>query len=131
MGFEPPETAPPKGKSTRMKPYSFVAFDFKRELLVFRCTLAVPGAGVLLPPVLMPLDCELPWSDIAARGLDIEELKGGGARQRVVMTATCRRPPRYFVKFEEPTDNLYRRRATEMDFTLSDKVGGMGSANPD
>lgn len=120
-----PEERDPKNPKGRVQPHSFVSFDFQRELLVFKCS---PKTDRLneehkLPPVLLPLDCELPWSDIASHGIDIEEVKNGGMRQSVVVTATCRRPPRYFVPFEEPTDRLYRRRATEMDFNVSGKVG--------
>lgn len=79
-----------------------------------------------LPPAFTPLDAKLRFSDITRRGIHIVEERRG-ARWRVVVTVSLRRPPKFNTKFEQdrcsPTgERVYRRRATQMDFVLCDVV---------
>lgn len=123
------ETPPTGLKKTVKKtpPYTFLSFDFKRKLLVAKATFDIDASEARLPPVLKPLDVELPLSDITAQGLHILVLGEKDGVSDVHVTVSFRRPPRYFVKFEAEMSALangkvYRRRATEMDFTISDWV---------
>ncbi|TYJ52353.1 hypothetical protein B9479_007047 [Cryptococcus floricola] len=96
---------------------SFIAFDFKREQLVFRVTTMLDSRGI--PPVLHPIDAELSFHDIAHRGIhitkrDLPSARGNPNSLEVTVTVGCRRPPRFYMPLE-----MYRRRATVMDFTIS------------
>ncbi|WVW85521.1 hypothetical protein I302_107559 [Kwoniella bestiolae CBS 10118] len=104
---------------------SYIAFDFKKEELVLRAEMKLPRDK--LPPALRPLDAELSFDDITSHGFYVtHEIVGG--EFHVVVTVSCRRPPKFFLKFEDAhlmreTDRRGfkndRRRATAMDFAIS------------
>jgi RNA-dependent RNA polymerase len=120
---------------------SFVAFDFRRELLVVKAHFLLDSAR--LPLVLRPLDAEISFDDIAAQGIQItntlstrKDPQSGQNHvfHNVQMSVTCRRPPKYYTEFkidEETKQSIgmgkrefepYRRRATAMDFVISPLV---------
>lgn len=117
---------------------SFLAFDFVRELLVIKATLAMSRDS--LPYALRPLDAELSFDDIAAQGIHIvhREIPPPPSRRgkvdaqyEVTVTVTCRRPPKFFTEFENEKQLgrsaadprlPYRRRATAMDFAITPVV---------
>ena len=118
---------------------SFIAFDFVREYLVIKATLAMPVQS--LPPALRPLDAELCFDDIAAQGIHIadrpilpkHDAQGKIESQfEVTLTVTSRRPPKFHVGFEPDDDTREahirgqrvptKRRATAMDFAISGVV---------
>ncbi|WWC93489.1 hypothetical protein V866_000324 [Kwoniella sp. B9012] len=107
---------------------SFVAFDFKKEQLVLRAEMKLPRDK--LPPALAPLDAELSFDDITSQGFYVTHEMVGGV-YNVVVTVSCRRPPKFYLKFEDAhllreTDRKGfkqdRRRATAMDFAISTGV---------
>ncbi|KAK6910761.1 hypothetical protein I203_104793 [Kwoniella mangroviensis CBS 8507] len=104
---------------------SFIAFDFKKEQLVLRAEMKLPRDR--LPPALPPLDAELSFDDITSHGFYVTYEMVGGV-YNVVVTVSCRRPPKFYLKFEDAhllreTDRKGfkqdRRRATAMDFAIS------------
>ncbi|OCF75911.1 RNA-dependent RNA polymerase 1 [Kwoniella mangroviensis CBS 8886] len=104
---------------------SFIAFDFKKEQLVLRAEMKLPRDR--LPPALAPLDAELSFDDITSHGFYVTYEMVGGV-YNVVVTVSCRRPPKFYLKFEDAhllreTDRKGfkqdRRRATAMDFAIS------------
>lgn len=113
---------------------SLLAFDFKRELLVIRTEFEVEQKLVKdLPPVFRPVDAELPFSDISSHGIHFVEEARQGGRTTLVVTVAFRRPPRFFTPFEKDVARfnehamargraVYRRRATAMDFAVSETV---------
>ena len=114
---------------------SFLAFDFKRELLLIKATLVLPSES--LPPALRPLDAELSFDDIASQGIRVHHVRPnnphtGAVNFQVTVTVTCRRPPKFYTAFE-PTREMrlqksrrlpWRRRTTAMDFAISGVVRG-------
>ena len=122
--------------------YSFLAFDFRRELLAIRAALLLPQDS--LPPALSPLDAELSFDDISSQGIHIKQ---GSLRKasrqngqtedqiEVTVTVTCRRPPKFYAKLERNIDGSARmesngrryarhRRATALDFAITGVVSG-------
>ncbi|RSH88373.1 uncharacterized protein EHS24_000913 [Apiotrichum porosum] len=125
---------------------SLLAFDFKRELLVIRTEFEVEQKLVKdLPPVFRPVNAELPFSDISRHGIHFVEEARQGGRTTLVVTVAFRRPPRFFTPFEKDVARfnehamargraVYRRRATAMDFAVSEtkeKDAGTLRAIPD
>ncbi|ODO01343.1 hypothetical protein I350_06162 [Cryptococcus amylolentus CBS 6273] len=99
---------------------SFIAFDFKREQLVFKVTTRLDFRRT--PPVLHPIDAELSFNDITQRGIHITKRALPSAMRNpdlleVTVTVGCRRPPRFYVHLDRS-----RRRATVMDFMISGAV---------
>jgi hypothetical protein len=107
---------------------SYLAFDFRRELLSFRGRLKV--AKESLPRALQPLDAELSFSDISANGIQIVDVKAEGNKFSVTVTVNCRRPPKFYTALEGEDRTGYsnarftpdRRRATAVDFAISGVV---------
>lgn len=111
--------------------FSYLAFDFKRELLVIKAQFK--QVKEVLPPAFLPFDAELPFSDISKRGIHVVTQAHSLGGVILTVTATCRRPPRFFAVFEDQKPemvqyektrggNVYRRRATAIDFVLSKRV---------
>jgi RNA-dependent RNA polymerase len=109
---------------------SYLAFDFTMEILLVRAKFMLEESA--LPPALRPLDAEIAFDDILPGGISIGEEKSnqpGKPAWQVTVTISCRRPPRFFTEFEDSasltnprTEN--RRRATAMDFALTNLVSG-------
>ncbi|WWC63397.1 uncharacterized protein I303_105997 [Kwoniella dejecticola CBS 10117] len=107
---------------------SYIAFNFRKEQLVLRADMQLPKDK--MPAALTPLDAELSFDDITSHGFYVTHERVRDSF-RVVVTVSCRRPPKFYVKFEDPNrlsnkDRMGhqqdRRRATAMDFTLSNGV---------
>ncbi|WWC90607.1 uncharacterized protein L201_005543 [Kwoniella dendrophila CBS 6074] len=109
---------------------SYIAFDFKKEQLVLRADMKLPRSQ--LPPALAPFDAELSFEDITSHGFFVTHERIGH-QYNVVVTVSCRRPPKFYIKFED--SHLLRdserdrrglkkdrRRATAMDFAISGGV---------
>ena len=119
---------------------SFLAFDFRRELLAIKAALLLPKDS--LPLALSPLDAELSFDDISSQGIHIKE----GSRRpiahqngtiedqlEVTVTLTCRRPPKFYAKLDREIDGpaymegkraARHRRATALDFAITGVVSG-------
>nr|XP_019011562.1 RNA-dependent RNA polymerase 1 [Kwoniella pini CBS 10737]OCF50343.1 RNA-dependent RNA polymerase 1 [Kwoniella pini CBS 10737] len=107
---------------------SHIAFDFKNEQLVLRADMQLPKDKV--PPALAPLDAELSFDDVTSHGFYVTYHRVVGNMFQVVVTVSCRRPPKFYVKFEHGRMDQHaekkfkqdRRRATAMDFAITDSV---------
>jgi RNA-dependent RNA polymerase len=110
---------------------SYIAFDFRRQLLVIKTRPKdVSPAG--LPPALKPLDAELSFEDIASQGIKIDDQRARGEADMydVVVPIHTRRPPKFYTEFEplesgltsRHRQNLVRRRSTAMDFVTAGAV---------
>ncbi|WRT68501.1 uncharacterized protein IL334_005477 [Kwoniella shivajii] len=108
---------------------SYLAFDFQKEQLVVRADMKLPREQ--LPPALAPLQAELSFDDITSHGIYITHEKVGEI-YHVVVTVSCRRPPKFYTPFEQgkrwneaKISNIKmpeQRRATAMDFAISNGV---------
>ncbi|KAK4685416.1 RNA-dependent RNA polymerase, partial [Tremellales sp. Uapishka_1] len=117
---------------------SFLAFDFRRELLVIRALLIAEDGQPLdpsvLPCALRPIDAELGFDDITSQGIHVVDraiMVRGQKRHDVTVTVSCRRPPKFYTEFRsekgygpKPKGEFtpYRRRATAMDFAITSRV---------
>jgi len=115
--------------------YSFLAFDFKREMLVIKSQFKTTVGSTPLPPAFRPLDAELPFGNISKQGIHVKEERRADGAVNLIVTVTCRCPPKFFAPMEQGEDSrpdnhrrprqagiVYRRRATAMDFVISDTV---------
>lgn len=115
---------------------SYLAFDFTMEFLVVRAKLMLNTEAI--PPALRPLDAEISFDDITAGGISIVEErlnKPGQTGWEVTVTVSCKRPPRFYSEFENSHDLKHakfenRRRATAMDFALTNLVSQAESHHP-
>ncbi|RXK35060.1 hypothetical protein M231_07680 [Tremella mesenterica] len=112
---------------------SYVGFDFQRETVHVKAGLIFPSelqAERNLPPALRPVNAEISFEDITSQGISLQSHTGtfpdGRPRYIVTMTVSLRRPPKFFVDFEDDEGLFSRRRktplkrrATAMDFSTS------------
>jgi len=118
--------------------YCYLSFDFERELLALKATFLVESK---LPPAMSPLDAELPFDDITSQGIHIHEgpydPSDYNGRRQVTVTISCKRPPKFKIQFQDPDDPCYderyatKRRATAMDFALTDAVSLLSESKAD
>lgn len=123
--------------------FSYISFDFTRELLVIKATLLLHTAH--LPAAFRPLDAELSFDDITSQGIHIIESEPKLVHDPdthrlerhydVTVTVSMKRPPKFYTEFEQNETlfvggrNMpYRRRATAMDFAIGNPVSHLPSA---
>ncbi|KAL1413347.1 hypothetical protein Q8F55_001106 [Vanrija albida] len=101
---------------------SFLSFDLAKEEIVMQ-TQFQSAAYTTLPDVFTPMFARLPFADITEHGIHVVETKDRrGPFTLVVVTISCRRPPKLHTAFPgeiHGIPHVYRRRATALDFSTS------------
>lgn len=104
------------------KAASFLSFDLAKEEIVMQSQFS-SATYTALPDIFTPLFAQLPFSDITEHGIHVVETPArSGPFTVVVVTISCRRPPKFHAAFPGEMHGIpqvYRRRATALDFSTS------------